>query len=197
MANIKKIIKESEYFIHETKKNIVLKFFILVLILLIYFIYISNKYGLQNGFYVTLLTWSFFVFCTPIADAGFLLDFPIRLLFKIRMVYSEIIVWIIALILNLYSFYFNRQIYEKTHILKIFLYILTHPVPLYIVILLSMIGTFMSIYFGDEMVDVVNHNQREKYKKHKNKYRIILMLFIIFVTILIYKWILEKLGLSI
>ena len=72
------------------------KFFLLIALFAIYFLYLIYEYGIQDGGLVTLLTWSFFVLCTPIADAGFLLDFPIRLLYKIKMIYTEIIVWILA-----------------------------------------------------------------------------------------------------
>ena len=43
----------------------------------LYFVYLVYEYGIEDGGMVTLLTWSFFVLCTPVADAGFLLDFPI------------------------------------------------------------------------------------------------------------------------
>jgi hypothetical protein len=56
----------------------VIKFLLLFTILIFYFAFISFKYGVKDGFAITLLTWSFFVLCTPIADAGFILDFPIR-----------------------------------------------------------------------------------------------------------------------
>ena len=52
------------------------KFLLLIALFALYFLYLIYEYGIQDGGLVTLLTWSFFVLCTPVADAGFLLDFP-------------------------------------------------------------------------------------------------------------------------
>ena len=84
----------------ETHKEVLYKFLILLSVLVLYFIYLSVEYGILTGGTVAILTWSFFVLCTPVADAGFLLDLPIRLLFGFRMLYSEIIVWSIAIFIN-------------------------------------------------------------------------------------------------
>ena len=59
-----------------------------------------------------------------------------------------------------------------------------------------MIGTFLSIYFGDEMIDVVKHEEREKYHKHKHKYYFVFMLFLIVVVILVYDWLLNRMGIG-
>ncbi|MCD6523056.1 MAG: hypothetical protein J7K68_04870, partial [Candidatus Diapherotrites archaeon] len=77
---ILKRIEHSKYVSHETKRSALFKFLAVLGIVLIYFSFVSMKYGLDKGLLVGLLTWSFFVFCTPIADAGFLLDFPLRIL---------------------------------------------------------------------------------------------------------------------
>jgi hypothetical protein len=197
LSTIKSYIKKSEYFVHKTKRSILIRFLLLVFVFIAYFVFISLKHGLDNGLAVTILTWSFFVLCTPIADAGFLLDFPIRLITKIRMIYSEIVIWGIAFLINIYSLKFNPLIYEKIEILRFFKQILLHPFPFWAIIIISAIGTFMSVYFGDEMVDVVKHKERKKYKKHKNKYLLILILFMIVVIILLYVYLLKKLKLGI
>ncbi len=68
----------------------VYKFLLLCLLLVSYFLYLSFQYDLMTGGIASALTWTFFVLCTPIADAGFLLDFPLRLIFGIRMLISEL-----------------------------------------------------------------------------------------------------------
>ena len=70
---------------HHTKREVLFKFLILLGILLAYASLVVWQYGLKDGGMITLLTWSFFVLCTPIADAGFLLDFPLRLLFVLDL----------------------------------------------------------------------------------------------------------------
>ncbi|OYT57846.1 MAG: hypothetical protein B6U68_01330, partial [Candidatus Aenigmarchaeota archaeon ex4484_14] len=69
MKKIKFYVKKSEYVLHETKRNVLVRFLLIVAIFVSYFALVSIRYGIQNGLMVTILTWSFFVFCTPIADA--------------------------------------------------------------------------------------------------------------------------------
>ncbi|MCK5574805.1 MAG: hypothetical protein KAI28_03285, partial [Sphingomonadales bacterium] len=68
-----------------THSETLMKFLLLALVLVAYGGYLGFKYDLATGGLLAALTWSFFVLCTPVADAGFLLDFPLRLLFGIRM----------------------------------------------------------------------------------------------------------------
>lgn len=194
IGKLKSYIKKSEYFIHETKKSVITKFLLILSIFLVYLIFVSFKYGLSQGFIVTILTWSFFVFCTPIADAGFLFDFPMRLITGLKMVYSEILVWGIAFFINFVAVVFNHQIYEKTLILRIFDKILLNPYPFWSIIILSAAGTFLSVYFGDELIDVVNHRDRKKHKEHKNKYRFILILFLMSFILFLYDILLKEAG---
>jgi len=182
---------------HETKRDSLIKFTLLFLVLITYLIFVSLKFGHGQGFLITLLTWSFFVFCTPVADAGFLLDFPIRLITKIRMMHSEIAVWIIAFFINLYAFMVMPQIYQNTFLLKLFYHIIVQPFPYWSIILISGIGTFFSIHFGDEIMDVAIHSKRKEYHKHISKYQLILFIFIIVLIVILYDFLLKKMGINI
>lgn len=192
-------IKKNKYFLHKTKRKVVIKFALLLLILIAYFVFLSFKYGIKDGLSATILTWSFFVFCTPIADAGFLLDFPIRLITKIRMIYSEMVVWTLAFLINLYSIFLNPGVYEKTGLLKIFKHILQNPYPFWSIILLSAFGTYLSIYFGDELIDVVKNRNRKKFIKHGMKHKIVIAGFVLLICGIIatYYYLLEHLGIKI
>src|SRR6056297_2035506 len=97
----KRGIRNSTLIKHETKRNVLFRFLFVLILFLAYLIFMNFKYGAKDGFLVTLLTWSFFIFCTPIADAGFLLDFPIRIITGIKMAYTETFVWIIAIAINI------------------------------------------------------------------------------------------------
>lgn len=172
-----------------------IKFLLLCLILFSYFFYLSYEYDLLTGGVASLITWSFFVLCTPIADAGFLLDFPLRVLFGIRMVLSEIAVWAIAILINIFSLIYFREIYETTLVTRTMEIILTTPYPYWSVILLSGIGTFLSIRFGDELMDVLHHKDRLFYLRHHFKHEIVLFLFFILVFFGYYK-IISTLGID-
>ncbi|MCD6434701.1 MAG: hypothetical protein J7L14_03740 [Candidatus Diapherotrites archaeon] len=186
-------IKAPKILLHETQKSVLFRFLLVFILVIAYFCFVVFHFGIKNGLWITFLTWSFFVFCTPIADAGLLLDFPVRLITGIRMLYSEICVWLFAAVLNLYTSLFNPQIYTKTKILSLFKYIITHPIPYWLIILLSGIGTFLSIYFGDELLDVVRHTQRSKFEKHKHKHRLIIILFLVAAIIVLYNFLINEL----
>jgi len=181
---------------HETKKHSLKRFLLVLIILIIYTSYLVIKFG-SNGFSLVIITWSAFVIATPIPDAGLLLDFPIRLTTGLRMVYSEIFVWLIAISTNLYFVFLNKEIYSKTSITNVFYQILTNPWPNWLIIVISLAGTFLSLYFGDELLDIVFFHQREKYQRHKRYYYIIVVLFFVFIFYLLYHYFLSLFKLDI
>ncbi len=194
---LKDLVKKSEYLLHETKRSALLRWLAVVFIVIAYFTFVAFEHGIEQGFWITFLTWAFFVFCTPIADAGFLLDFPIRLLTDIRMVYSEMFVWFVALMITVDTIIFNPHVFEKTVILRFFRHVLYKPFPYWLIIVISATGTFMSVLFGDELIDVVKHHQREKHEEHNHKYKLILMAFAVLVLIVLYDFLLIELNGSI
>ncbi|RME77414.1 hypothetical protein D6774_04570 [Candidatus Woesearchaeota archaeon] len=182
---------------HETKRAALVKFLAVLGVFLGYFAFAASRYGVDKGILVTALTWSFFVFCTPVADAGFLLDFPLRLILKIRMLYSEIFVWVFAGLLNILVLIISPQTYESTLVLRLFYTILTTPWPFWGIIILSAIGTFLSVFFGDELIDKVTHSQRKAYHQHHIKYQLVVIVFIFAAIITLYTIMLHNLGIDI
>ena len=195
LSKIEKVVAH-EFYQQVHKRKTVLKYLLLLIIIVGYFTYVSIKYGTDQGVIITLLTWSFFVLCTPIADAGFLIDFPVRLLTGLRMFFSEMIVWIVAISINLYFFFFNNALYQDTFILKLFNHILSQPFPYWGIIILSCIGTFLSVYFGDEIFDVISHEHRKKYHAHKHKWRIVAGISLVVLIFIMYDFLLIELGMS-
>ena len=169
------------------QKQVLYKYLLLCFLLLAYFAYLSVQYDVKTGGIAAALTWSFFVMCTPIADAGFLLDFPLRLLFGIRMIVSEIVVWALAISLNVAALLFFSQYYQTTPLTRLLHGILTQPYPYWSVILLSGAGTFLSIRFADELMDVVRHKDRLFFHRHAFKHEIILIVFFLVVLFGYYK----------
>jgi len=192
-----KTIKSSHLIKHESKRKALRKFLIILSIALAYMVVVSWRYGISSGWKISVLTWSFFVFSTPIADAGFLLDFPIRLLTKIRMMTSEIFVWLIAGVINLWFITYDPLIYNKTAITSIWKKILTTPMPYWGVVILSLFGTFLSIQFGDELLDVIKVKDCKKYKKYKHLHRLIILGSIFVGTFILYLYFIRRLGLEI
>ncbi len=180
----------------ETHREVVVKFLLLLGVLILYFGYLSYEYGLLTGGIVAALTWSFFVLCTPVADAGFLLDFPIRLTLGIRMLYSEILVWGVAIFINLYALSYNSSAYDKTALTAMFREIITTPYPCWSIIFLSGTGTFLSIYFGDEMLDVFRHKDRVKYHQHAFKLKVIGILSLFILIFFAYYFLLNSMHIN-
>ncbi|MCP5380929.1 MAG: hypothetical protein H6912_01040 [Kordiimonadaceae bacterium] len=181
----------------ETHRETLYKFLILLAVLILYFSYLSYEYGILTGGIVSAITWSFFVLCTPIADAGFLLDFPIRLLFGIRMFHSELLVWTIAFSINGYTLYDDPAIYDKTVLTALLKKIILTPYPYWSIIILSGIGTFYSVYFGDEMLDVFRHRDRQKFHEHGFKYRLIGAITLFALIFAAYYFLLSKLQIEV
>lgn len=189
-------IEFSKFHKIETHREVVLKFLLLLCVLLLYFSYLTYEYGVLTGGVVAALTWSFFVLCTPVADAGFLLDFPIRLIFGFRMLYSEILVWLIAISINLYALSDGGASYDKTVLTTLLKKIIITPYPYWSIIILSGLGTFLSIYFGDEMLDVFRHRDRVKYHQHGFKFKLIGIISLFFLIFLAYYYLLNGLKIQ-
>ena len=182
---------------HETHRETLLKFIALALILVGYFLYMSWKYDASTGLVVSLLTWSFFVLCTPIADGGFILAFPIRLLFDIKMSVTQVVLWFVAIIINILVLISSPDSYGLTFLTRLLNHILTTPYPYWSILILSAVGTLLSIYFGDEMMDVTAHKDRVLHHRHGLKYRTVLVAGLGILTVVSYYHLLNSLNIVI
>ncbi len=181
---------------NETHSESIYKFLALIAIVIAYFLYMSWKYDASTGLGVSILTWSFFVLCTPVADGGFILAFPIRLLFKIKMSITQAVLWFVAVGINIYFINISPESYDLTFITKLLKHILTEPYPYWSILIISAIGTFLSIFFGDEMMDVANHKDREKNHRHGAKYRSVIVLGLGVLTVVAYYYLLSSLNVT-
>lgn len=182
---------------HRTHFESAGKFLLLLAVLATYFGYLWLKFDAATGAGVALLSWAFFVLCTPVADAGFLLDFPVRLIFKVRMIVTELLVWGIAIGISTYSVFNAPELFEHTLLTSLFYKILTEPFPYWTLIALSAVGTFLSIHFGDEMLDVMVHHDRRTWLSHGTWLRLIIFIFIFAIILVAYQHLLSELGVHI
>lgn len=179
-----------------TSKTLI-KFALLLSVLAGYFGYLSWEYDLRTGGTLSAITWSFFVLCTPVADAGFLLDFPIRLITGVRMIITEIFVWGLAIAINAFALFYTPESYDKTMLTNIFYKILTTPIPYWSIIILCAIGTFLTIYFGDEVFDVLKKKALKEKKSPYAIYRILSIAVIFSLIVLTYYELIKSLGIDI
>lgn len=181
---------------HSTHKESLLRFVALAGVLLIYFAYVSWKFDAATGAWIAALSWSFFVLCTPVADGGFIIAFPMCLLFETRMLMTQIAVWFFAIFLNLAALFFSPESYQDTALTRLLHTILTTVWPYWSILALSAAGTALSIWFGDEMMDVTTHAERKKYHKHGFRYKSLLMIGLGTLTIFAYYHLLSDLGVT-
>lgn len=182
---------------HQTHKESLWRFLALIAVLVAYFSYMSWKFDAATGAWLALLSWSFFVLCTPIADGGFIVAFPIRLLFGARMLISQAAVWIVAIIINVVAMRFTPTSYEDTELTRLLFTIITTPWPYWSILAISAAGTGLSIWFGDEMMDVTAHADRALHHKHGFKHKTLIIVGLGLLTILAYYNLLGDLGVAI
>ncbi len=164
-----------------------LRFFTVLVLFLLYLAFNVWRYG-GEGFLVSLLTWSFFVLSTPIADAGLLFDLPVRILTGISMVRSEVLVWLFAILLNVISLIFFPEVYDKTVLLSVFKHILLNPIPYWAIILLSAVGTFTSLFLAEDIVSGRIWRVKREWT---------LLLLVLLLTLVFYYYLLAELGIHI
>ncbi len=179
-----------------SEKSKLRKFLLLLFIITGYFGYLIFEYGVATGGLVAILTWSFFVLCTPIADAGFLIDFPIRLVTNVKMFVSEILVWVIAISVNIYALTYESEIYDKEFLTTLLKHTILTPYPYWGIIILSAFGSFLSVYFSDEIFDVIKNHAQKNHAKHHFKLKTISLIVLAIVIFIAYYFLLESLGID-
>ncbi len=186
-------IKFKHLITQPTKRSVLIRFIGFLGVLGLYVGFLTFKFGLITAGWLGLITWSMVVLATPVADGGFLFALPMRLLTGLRMVYGEMTVWFIAIVVNIITYQLNPAVYEKTKLTAVFKFILDHPWPYWGIIFLSAIGTFLSVHFGDELLDISDFKHRYKYHKHKSKYQLVVSLFLIGLVVIVYKQVTKQL----
>ncbi len=180
-----------------THRESLWRFAALAALLVLYFGFMSWKYDAATGAWLAALSWSFFVLCTPIADGGFIIDFPVRLLFGTRMLFTEIGVWVVAIGLNIVALSLAPQQYDQTALTRLLHTILTTPWPYWSIVVISATGTLLSIWFGDEMLDVTTHAARKKHHRHGFTHRTLVVVGLGLLTVLAYSHLLRHLGVEV
>lgn len=173
------------------------KFLLLLLIIAAYATFVSVKFGIQDGLSVTLLTWAFFVTCTPIADAGFLVDFPVRIAIGLKMLWSEVVVWVLAAIIIVSNLVLNPVIFENTLALNVLYTVVTNPWPLWLIVVVSAAGTFLSIHIGDQIFSMVAARYHKTHIARLQVKRFVIEATVFVVVIALYAWLLHATGIAI
>jgi len=112
-------------------------------------IFYISYHGYTKGIYETLFIWAFLAVATPIPESGLLISLPLKKYFDVKMVYSQIVVSIIALLL-LYYFY-NQSFIKPLFLGKVLNDIIKNQ--RYLVFVISIISSIIVSELIDNMID--------------------------------------------
>ena len=129
------------------------RYLLSALVVAAYAAYMVHKYGIKDGLIATYITWSFFVLGTPVADAGGILDVPLRVLTGFPMVAIEMCVIAFTIASMVLLVKTHPEAFERTGLLRAFKTMLTTPYPYWGIIALCVVGTIMSVRLGDILID--------------------------------------------
>jgi hypothetical protein len=133
-----------------------------------------QKHGLGQGLEVTALTWAFLVFLTPMPLAGVLIELPLKFFTNHSMIRIQMLVWALGLGITFAALAFFPQAFSSTSLLVLFLHVLTNPFPYWGLLGLCAMGTFISVYLVDDVVDEVKDELHHHHRKHMSSVQVII-----------------------
>lgn len=140
-------------------------------------IFYVSYHGYTKGIYETLFIWAFLAVCTPIPESGLLLSLPLKKYFDVKMVYSQIIITIIALFL-LYFFY-NESFIKPLFLGKILNDIIKNK--RYLVFVISIISSIIGSELIDNIIDKILFNKSIENLVEKSSIFLVLIISYFFV----------------
>ena len=134
-----------------------IELFVLVFCLfLVYFVFKAVKYGIRQGFNLTVLTWCFFLLGTPVVNSGLLIDVPVKYLFAQKMHHTQLFVSFFGLFLSYCYLYFYKQLFTLTKHTRLLYKMITDPFSIYgILFIICGIGTLISAKLIDIVYDLI------------------------------------------
>ena len=112
----------------------------------IFFTYFAICYGLVDGLYLTLLSWSLYILAIPGGHGQLLVGLPVHYFFG-KSIYPERFFWLAAFMFNAITFMAYQQIYSKSLITYFFYQLINNPNPNWLVFIFAALGTFYNALF--------------------------------------------------
>ena len=134
-------------------------FSFLSFVFLLTFAYYGFKNGTQNGLYISLFLWAFFVCSVPIPQVALLLSFPLKHFLDITIHMSQAIISLFAICVLVFFNYSRVKILEKNTIWKIFQKIINNKI--YSIFIISITASIIGSYVIDTFVDLFVLKKRE------------------------------------
>ena len=114
-------------------------------------LYIVLMFGLHRGLHIAALLWSFFVLCVPYGSSGILLS-PFRRATRLKLQYADIVLWIVAVCLNIYTYSFSRPIYLKSISTHLLYQIIANPWPYWLIIAVCILGMIYRLFIAADIM---------------------------------------------
>jgi hypothetical protein len=192
-----KVLKRLAKRKHERSKELpAVRFLIIGALLSSHLFLATQKHGVGEGLEVTALTWAFLIFLTPVPIAGVLLELPLKIFTKHRMMTIQTLIWGLGIIIAGLGQLFFPNAFEATTILKLFRYVLQNPMPYWGLLGLCAAGTFLSVFLVEEFVDEIKDELMHRHRKHLSALHMFICLLAVLGIIIAYWVIVGKLGLA-
>jgi len=124
-----------------------LAFFCLLCIIFVYQIYL---YGFAVGSYISLLIWSLYILCIPVAHGRFFIGTPLHY-FTGRHYLPELFIWTLAASLNIFTFIFIPRVYQ-TSMLTYFLYRILITPRYWSLLLITLCGVWYRLMARSKLI---------------------------------------------
>lgn len=131
-------------------KSEFIKFLTFLSIIFFFIIVFWAKFGLKVAVVSVFLSWSFFVLCIPFSHGKTMLGVPFKFITGRSLVYPEIMMWVLALILNIVVYTSIPWVYFSTFINHLLLRVVSTPWPYWLALSLCFFATFYKFLIGAE-----------------------------------------------
>ena len=112
--------------------------------------YISYN-GYTRGIYETLFIWAFLAVCTPVPESGLLISLPLKRYFDVKMMYSQVVVSVVALLILYVFYYYKQHLLKPLFLGRIFNEIMKNG--RYLVFVISIISSIIGSDLIDNLID--------------------------------------------
>ena len=126
----------------------ILKFIGLLLIFSFLTFMFWMDYDYKSSIQIVALCWSLYILCFPANHGAIFLGVPFELITNIPLYYPELIMWPAAILLNIYTYFTNPQIYFASLPTHLLFRIITTPWPYWMIIFICSLGTFYKFFVG-------------------------------------------------
>ena len=119
-----------------------------ILTLMFFSFYIDNNF--ITSLHEASLLWSFFILCIPAIHGKNTIGFLFNLFTGKSLLYSQVYMWVGAIALNVYTYFYKPGIYLKSAFTHLLLRIVSTPSPYWLIIFFCGFATLYSFFIGQE-----------------------------------------------